>query len=155
MTESMVNASTAAQEKLQCESLDHLVELARLLRGSVEASLCMQHVCGSSLALCHCKGPLGLLKADIDSAFRRLPIEPEHRNLAHVAFRAEGVTKVFGHNAMPFGAIASVHAWDRIGMQFVFVWAWRVLMCRLVACRKSALHHGKKDLEATDAQVCR
>ena len=62
-----------------------------------------------------CQDQLALYKADIDSAFRRVPIAPAERDLAYVAFAAHGKLQLFGRNAMPFGAIASVHAWDRIG----------------------------------------
>ena len=56
-----------------------------------------------------------MFKADIDSAFRRLPVAPTHRRYACVAFLAEGSLRIMRHNAMPFGAIASVVHWDRIG----------------------------------------
>ena len=55
-------------------------------------------------------------KADIDAAYRRLPISPGHRSFAWIAFRlSETETVLAQHMAMPFGAVASVHAWDRIG----------------------------------------
>ena len=62
--------------------------------------------------------PLSLYKADIDSAFRRIPIAPEQRDFALVAFKAQGSIHVMRHKAMPFGAIASVVNWDRIGFTF-------------------------------------
>ena len=62
--------------------------------------------------------PLELWKADIDSAFRRVPLCPEQRKFAAIAFKHKGKVLVYIHNAMPFGAIASVHAWDRIGTAF-------------------------------------
>lgn len=57
----------------------------------------------------------GLFKIDIDSAFRRLPICPEHWWAASISFLAEGCTWVSTHRAMPFGATSAVHAWERIG----------------------------------------
>ena len=60
--------------------------------------------------------PLKLMKADIDAAFRRIPIKPEHWPFAFVFFHTMHGIMVAGHYAMPFGAVASVHAWDRIGM---------------------------------------
>ena len=56
-----------------------------------------------------------LSKSDIDSGFRRIPLRPEDRWAAFVAFVAKGTTFISGHLALPFGAIASVHNWDRIG----------------------------------------
>ena len=56
-------------------------------------------------------------KADIHSAFRRIPIAPHQRKYAHVAWRVdEALVAQAQHYAMPFGAIASVHYWDRMGM---------------------------------------
>ena len=96
MTESKVNQSTAAQEKLKYSTLDWLfVSMQRMMR---------------DLAC-----PLSMWKADIDCAYRRLPLLPEHRRHARVAFRSDGGVKIFQHCALPFGAISSVHHWERIG----------------------------------------
>ena len=57
----------------------------------------------------------GLLKADVDSAFRRVPVAPEHRWACGVAFKCEQTIYISMHAACPFGAIASVHAWERVG----------------------------------------
>ena len=56
-----------------------------------------------------------LFKADVDSAFRRIPIAPEHRWAAGVAFKVNGQVHKSEHWAMPFGAVSSVFAWERIG----------------------------------------
>ena len=87
----------------------------------------------AALGVCAASGDLGLAytvlhvpvflqdqleiwKADIDSAFRRLPIKPAHRNFAWVAWRVDEIRMAIAqHFSMPFGAIASVHFWDRIG----------------------------------------
>ena len=62
---------------------------------------------------------LAIWKADIDSAFRRLPLKPEHRDLAWVVWRMDKTHMAIAkHFSMPFGAIASVHYWDRIGLWF-------------------------------------
>ena len=75
-----------------------------------------------------------LLKADVDSAYRRIPIMPSHRWAASIALRLvqhcsfpisawhnilkivrhRDDTLISSHLAMPFGAISSVHAWDRV-----------------------------------------
>ena len=55
----------------------------------------------------------GLMKADVDSAFRRIPVLPEHRWTCGVCFLVMGVIYAAVHAACPFGAVASVHAWER------------------------------------------
>jgi len=74
-------------------------------------------------------------QADIDAAFRRVPILPAHRWACGVAFvvggKVRGVLQcmhlsgeglgagsqviVSKHISCPFGAVGSVHAWERIG----------------------------------------
>ena len=56
-----------------------------------------------------------LWKADIDSAYRRVPVREADRWALWIAFLVGGTAMAAGHNAMPFGSIGSVHAWDRIG----------------------------------------
>ena len=56
-----------------------------------------------------------LFKADVDAAYRRIPVAPEHRWAMYVVFPHQGVPVVSGHLSAPFGASASVHAWDRVG----------------------------------------
>ena len=54
-------------------------------------------------------------KADAKSAFRIIPAKPLHWQFLGVAFR-NGVQVIASNNfAMPFGMVASVYAWDRIG----------------------------------------
>ena len=91
-----VNGSTLPQEKLSHDTLDVLAEILFLfwsLVGEVPA----------------------LFKTDIDSAFRRIPVRAGDRWACWVAFAAEGKAFVAQHFACPFGAVASVHAWERIG----------------------------------------
>ena len=80
-------------------------------------------------------------KADIDAAFRRIPIMPSapasvvssyprpppllappcvsgHRQFAGVAYKLADEVWLSQHNSMPSGAVASVHAWDRVGAFF-------------------------------------
>ena len=57
----------------------------------------------------------GLWKADIDGAFRRIPVRPEHRWATTVVYMYRGVPMTSTHNGMPFGASASVVAWHRVG----------------------------------------
>ena len=58
---------------------------------------------------------LQLIKADIDSAFRRIPLAPDARKFARVAYKYKGAIYTAEHLCAPFGAISSVHHWDRIG----------------------------------------
>jgi len=90
-----------------------------------------------------------LCKADVDAAFRRVPIRPEHRFAAYIPFIANGKVVVSKHMGMPFGAVASVHAWERVGA-LLTVLARRLLhlpMLRYVDdffCpeRKESVQHG-------------
>lgn len=75
-----------------------------------------------------------LFKADIDAAYRRIPLLPcmhrvagvqsaltfplcllGHRVYGHIAFMKDDQVFTAEHLGMPFGAVASVHAWHRIG----------------------------------------
>ena len=96
MRRSKVNAATCASEKLKCDTIDALMDAMR----------------ATALAA---QEEIGLFKADIDSAYRRVPILPRDRDLAYVVYMFEGVPQVSGHLACPFGSISSVHNWDRIG----------------------------------------
>lgn len=60
--------------------------------------------------------PLYLLKSDFKAAYRSLPVATSHLGLARVILRdPSGQVFVSTQLAMPFGAVASVYAWDRIG----------------------------------------
>ena len=54
-------------------------------------------------------------QADIDSAYRRVPVAPAHRWTTAITFQCNGETYVSTHYALPFGGTASVHGWHRIG----------------------------------------
>ena len=76
----------------------------------------------------------GLVCADIDSAFRRLPLRKSHRWAAGVAYLVDGIPRVSFHYGMPFGATSSVYSWHRIG-DLILKIARRILfipMCRYV-----------------------
>ena len=84
-------------------------------------------------------------KLDVDSAFRRVPIAPEHRWAAGVAFMHDNVPHVSFHNACAFGATSSVHSWERVGAMLA-VFARKLL--RLPVFRYV------DDLFSTDRPVC-
>ena len=48
-------------------------------------------------------------------SFRRVPVHPEDRWAAAVAFAVDGDLWAAEHYALPFGAVGSVHGWDRVG----------------------------------------
>ena len=52
-------------------------------------------------------------KADIDSAFRRVPIRTSDRWASWVTFLYKGTPMAACHQALMFGSLGSVHGWDR------------------------------------------
>ena len=56
-----------------------------------------------------------LMKADIDSAFRRIPVRDDHRWAAAVTWLYKKEAWTTTHIGMPFGAAASGIAWHKIG----------------------------------------
>ena len=51
----------------------------------------------------------------LDAAFRRVPLKESHKWAAAVAYMFQGEAWVALHDGMPFGATASVLAWDDVG----------------------------------------
>ena len=72
-TESKRNACTAPTEELMYDTLDAFFEVLKIAAEKLEADLEM-------------------FKADIDSAFRRIPIAPSHREFAYIAFKYKGIS---------------------------------------------------------------
>ena len=97
-----VNGATFTAEKMHHDTLDALVDAMRM------------HVklCGTVPAI---------FKVDIDSAFRRVPLRPSDRWAAGVAFKVGQDVYVSRHAACPFGAVASVHNWERLGVGVCFI----------------------------------
>ena len=56
-----------------------------------------------------------LFKADIASAFRRIPLMPAHRWAAGIMYKQGGRVMRSTHLSCPFGATASVFNWERVG----------------------------------------
>lgn len=96
MSRSRINAASQPTERLGHEAIDALFGTCKAFVTRVG------------------EAP-GLWKADIDAAFRRVPLLPEHRALAWVAFLVGTCVYVAQHFAAPFGATSSVHSWERIG----------------------------------------
>ena len=59
-----------------------------------------------------------LYKSDVASAFRRIPIKPEHRQFANIMFVTSAGVLTAQHLTMMFGSIASVHGWNRAACLF-------------------------------------
>ena len=95
-TRAGVNGSTQPCERLQVDGIDVFIQAITLFVSLFSVI------------------PL-LSKADIDAAFRRVPIQPAHRWASYIAFKRRSKVWISQHLSMPFGAIAAVHAWDRLG----------------------------------------
>ena len=120
MTASSCNICTGPTEKLRCDTLDIFSQLLLQARDSFQV-----HQVGHHMFLHNCillyQDELCLWKADVDSAFRRIPIRCDHRQFAYIVFSTVNGTFYSGHKAMPFGSIASVHCWDRVGKPTICV----------------------------------
>ena len=96
-TASGVNACTQPACKLRVDGTDALVTSMRRFHN---ASGKVPH----------------LMKADIDAAYRRVPIAPEDRWAAAVVFKTDNDEPMLAeHITMPFGSVSSVYGWDRAG----------------------------------------
>lgn len=91
-----VNACALLNSKMQTDGIDLLVRTAVLL----------QRATGRT--------PLHLSKADTDSAFRRIPVRPDHRWMAAVLFAIDDGVCVAKHYAMSAGGVAAVQARGRV-----------------------------------------
>ena len=112
-TESGLNACFEPTVKLTCDNVDTLAALCKT-RAQKE------------------KGDPMPWKADVKSAYRIIPVKPAHRRFLPIAFRVGGEIIVAAQYAMPFGSVASVHAWDRIGE---LIWHLGTSLLKLPLCR--------------------
>ena len=113
MTRSGCNEATAPSEKLEYESLDLFLKAIKEMEQRVGKDI-------------------SFWKADIDSAFRRIPIRQKDREFAHVVFLHNGNVIIAKHLAMMFGGISSVHHWERVGTALVaYVLLGTVYVCDL------------------------
>ena len=131
-TASGVNMCTEGGDKIICHSIDVLMQAIKLM-GFREGGF----------------KKLSLWKADIKSAYRRIPIRPADRWLAWVALVIEGQVKVARHNSMMFGSRGSVVAWNRIG-EFVRAIARKMLR---VSCFRWVDDYFGVEPEATTEHV--
>ena len=56
-----------------------------------------------------------LFKADIDAAYRRVPLAADNRKYAAVVYKTKQGVMLSEHYALPFGGVGSVYGWDRVG----------------------------------------
>ena len=131
MTKARINQAKRPQERLHHDAVDALFEAARIFH----------EVAGRAPAL---------WKADIDAAFRRVPIRAEHRRFAWVVFSAAGKIWAAQHAAAPFGATSSVHSWARVGA--LIAEAARVLL-RIAALRYVDDYFGPDQFEVVEQAV--
>ena len=94
-TRAGINAATTPSEKLTVDGVDRVLAACRAFYDA------------------HGYAPV-LWKADVDAAYRRIPLAPGHAFAAWSAFLAKGRIWVSQHRALPFGAAGSVYGWDRV-----------------------------------------
>ena len=95
-TASFINAATAPGESIHHDTLDVLVALLHSAGGS--------------------RKPVRFRKDDFVSAYKTLPLRLDDLELAVTVWRdASGSLRTMQLHCCPFGAVASVHAWHRLG----------------------------------------
>jgi hypothetical protein len=101
-------------EKLKHDHLDYLLSAVGVFL-SLTAAIPGWLICLWRRFVVACVFVSGLFKVDVNAAYRRLPVAPEHRWAAGVVYRFRNQVMASIHYAMPFGAIASVHQWEKLG----------------------------------------
>ena len=125
MTSCLVNLCTTVREKLRCDTLDMLFEVLVMFMALLQVhSTAARKPKAITFVTCCVQGPCSLWKADINAAYKRIPLLPAHRQFARVVHATVRGMMTAQHYSMPFGAIAAVHAWDRIGAQEPFACAF-------------------------------
>ena len=108
---SRLNKATLYPEVCRYQSIDYLVALARRL---VKHDPTGRH------------GGLAFLKSDFVSAYNTLPIRPGHRRFCRVIVKDPQTQflREFESYVAQFGAVSSVHSWDRFGAFCQRVCCW-------------------------------
>ena len=118
-TISHCNAATMPTEKLRYDGLDNFVEVRAHMLGYSRGAA-MLFCLGERKAIAYAEALFGHLmdfwKADVKDAYKTVPVAPKHRRYAWVGFLVNLIPHFFQHLSMPFGAVSSVHHWDRIGI---------------------------------------
>ena len=95
-TRSFLNATMELSHKLR------LTTIAMFLR----AALLVRQNCPDS--------DIHGWKRDHGSAFRQIPVHPDHQRFLVVCFMHKGVCKYYIHHALPFGTVSSVYLYNRL-----------------------------------------
>ena len=101
-----VNGATSPAERLRHETIDDLFRLAkRVADTAIRAppSLSSPEGGPARVRARQVSDDITLIKADVDAAFRRCPLRPDHRRFAYVAFKHKGAAVIARHNSLPFG----------------------------------------------------
>ena len=62
-----------------------------------------------------------LWKRDVSQAFRRVPVAPEHLEFMWGVWVHDGTVWVAQHQGSPFGTVAAVYAWHRVGFFLLLI----------------------------------
>ena len=106
-TLSGVNLATISLEALHHDSVDNLIALIRAI-----AYLGFDPV---------------MLKGDFKGAYRACPVLPAHSSFADVMVSnpwRQNQVYVCTQRALPFGAVASVYGWERLGAALTAILRW-------------------------------
>ena len=97
--QSLINDTVDVGRRIRMGSIPDFVESARRLHAASP-----EHA-------------LHVMKSDFQAAYRSCPIRPDHVPLANILVRDPRTGEVSASSqwAMPFGAVAAVYAWDRLG----------------------------------------
>jgi hypothetical protein len=95
-TASGTNEHTQPTEKLSCDGVDKLLS----------ATVLFYTLTGARPSF---------WKADIDSAFRRVPVGEGFEWLMWTCWLTDGKAWASRHRVFPFGCVSAVHAWNRVG----------------------------------------
>ena len=100
-TECGVNRCTTPQDKVKHDTLDSLAQVVlQFLGDSCDARL---------------------WKRDVSQAFRRVPVAPEHLEFMWGAWVHDGTIWVAQHKGSPFGTVAAVYSWHRVGFFLLLI----------------------------------
>ena len=105
---------TVPQDRAQHETLDALVEVVLHF---------FDHACY-----------VRRWKRDVSQAFRRVPVAPEHLQFIWGVWADQGTLWVAQHKGTPFGTIAAVYSWHRVGhlLKLLVLMLFLAPVCRYV-----------------------
>ncbi len=110
-----INGHCTVPEKMKHDSLDDIAAALTMFMCVVNVVCYLPCALYVRARFAIARQVPGLWKADVDAAFRRVPLAADHLWAAGVAYYCGGVIWAAFHHAMPFGATSSVYAWHRVG----------------------------------------